>query len=179
MANQILQRFLAGTTKREVDIADFIRDSNRDIPLNEWQSMVDVTKHVAIDAKSLNSNEWCNKYKSQLKTLDRTESSGSKSRSFGLSLAIPKMGTIGGNYGSGRNSTNNTTRTLDSLLATEDCGKSLVENSFKFDFDGTRYEPKSIFAYERNTQSVNSSANDAFDRYETSQRLGRNEWRLP
>jgi hypothetical protein len=147
------------------------------VPVDQWQRLVDQTRKIAVDANSLDRTEWCNKYRSDIKNLSERRTTGSSDTSFGLSAIIPDIDVpIGLDFADKGDHTNYSQDLATSLLSTEDCGQKIVQNNFKYEWDGVHWEPKSIYVYERMTTAGDISDAESFTNYVIRQRLARNTW---
>lgn len=176
--DSILNRLLASRQPRLVEFERWADTQRFDVPLADFQKKIDEVRKVAVDAKQLDNNEWCRKYSSQLKSLAEATRTGSSDSSTGLSIGIPKILTLGFDTSAARSSSSSSRNQFENALQSEDCGKRLVEDNYRYEFDGVRYIPKSIKVYERNAVAGSIAGDEQFAVYRIRQRLGRNEWSI-
>jgi len=171
---KLVDRFLTNKERREIDLAKWLDTQRFQVPVDKFQSLVDETRKVAIDAKQLNNAEWCKKYSDELKQHEETAQERSKGAggAFNFSYGPLSFGASGN-----ESSTSSSRKSqIEKARKSEDCGKNLVERTFKYDFDGVKYVPKSIYVYEKNKAAGTLSDSEDFLVYRTTQRIGRDEW---
>lgn len=175
--DKIVDRFLVSRTSKLADFDAWVNTRRFDIPLNEFQKMVDETRSVATDAKNLNDNQWCRKYSDTLRTLDESASGRDSPHSYGLKMNIPLIGDFGLDA---RESTvhSSSKNTYEKLSSSEDCGRKIVENNYKYEWAGIKYIPKSIKVYERNKVAGRIDDSEEIIVYRIGQQLKRNVWSI-
>src|SRR5439155_17516317 len=99
---------------------------------------------LAYDVKNSSDDEWCRKAKSDYKTLFEEDHTHDSNGGGGFSFI--KLFSLNGS--GGLHSSSKLKQALDQMLASEDCGKAILSNAFKYDWQGEHWEPKGIIAYE-------------------------------
>ena len=170
-----LNRFLVRRDVREVEMQNWADSQRLDVPIAKFQGLVDEVRKVASDSKNLNNQEWCKKYKDELKT--SREQAQAREKGAGGSVGFKVFDVFSFDASGNESSTSSSSKDhYEKLASSEDCGKSNVQSNFSFQFDGVKYTPKTIRVYERNKAKGTASDKTVITSYTTSQKLGRNTW---
>lgn len=110
-----------------VDVKDFVK-------------LTDVTTKIASDSKNLDDSRWCRSFES----LEKELQSLTRNRDVDTGFTFAKVFSGRGKGRSDKDVRKETT----AELKTSDCGRDIVSRQFKYDWDGTKYVPKSIVVYQ-------------------------------
>ena len=146
--------------RHEVALAEATDPKNLLVDLSTLQQKDDVLKRIASDAKNLTDAEWCRKY-------DADNSSSQKSSGEGGG-EVDILGIFSAGGGGSSSTESSQTRTVGK----SDCGKNKVENSFKYEEDGQRVIPKSIYVFSKNAAATNAADTAEVLSYSVGQRYG-------
>jgi len=141
-------------------------------------AMRDVITKIAEDAKNLNHQEWCRKYKNTVNEMIEGGSSSSKETQFGLEILIKKF-PIKFGFGQKGNRSNVYKKNYAYLREEQNCGKSIVENQFSYEWEGEKYIPKSITLYQNIRTDSSGRRDTLISRYSIALKYGVTDVSIP
>lgn len=134
------------------------------VSIDTFINMRSVIRKLAADSKNLNDDQWCRKYKNQLRELSERTSNSSRSSSFGLNIPIPQF-PIGLSFSGDYSGSGFEKKEYEWALDRSDCGRKTVEKQFKFSVEGEIYVPKSIYVHQNISKRTQINTDETITHY--------------